>query len=104
MSEAPFLEQLIQRTRSTTQPHLRSEVKDEFTELRKKLSVDDQDLLILRVDRNLSWHDIVFAMSMPSEPSDQGWHTRREAALRQRFAEIKRRLRQLAEEAGLLNG
>lgn len=109
LSDVPFLSSLEAVTRSSTQAHLRSEVKDEIYRLREMLSRDDQDLLVLRVDRGLSWREVAHAMGMADdEPEaevrvdDEQRQRRDEAALRQRFAEVKKRLRSLAETAGLL--
>lgn len=100
LSAAPWLEDVVERARTTTGLHLRSEVKDELQNLRSQLSRDEQDLLILRIDRNLSWRDVVHAVR--SEELDDASVARAEAALRQRFAEIKKRLRRLAQDAGLI--
>jgi RNA polymerase sigma factor (sigma-70 family) len=101
LSEASFLEELVQPARTSTRPHLRTDVKDQFEELREKLSAEDRDLLILRVDRNLPWRDIAHAMQT-SDSVDDEQIKKLEAALRQRFAGIKDRLKRLAQEAGLL--
>jgi len=100
-SQGPWLA-AIARARTSTLPHLRTEVKDEFQRLREKLAPEDVDLLILRVDRNLPWRDIAHAMLAADEPADDDTVHRKEAALRQRFSEIKRRLKTLAIESGLL--
>jgi RNA polymerase sigma-70 factor, ECF subfamily len=102
LGSSSFLEELVVQARTATQPHLRSEVKDEFQRLREKLSEEDQDLLILRVDRNLSWREVAHAMQPSDDAADELQIRRAEAALRQRFSEVKRRLRALAKEAGLL--
>jgi RNA polymerase sigma-70 factor, ECF subfamily len=110
LSAAPWLEELAAQARTVTRPHLRSELKDGVQLLREQLSRDDQDLLILRVDRGLSWRDIAHAMLASeegddAEPGGSSSDTRiakAEVALRQRFAEIKKRLRKLAQEAGLV--
>lgn len=102
LSDAVHLETLAARSRSSTQVHLRSEVKDKVRELRETLDRDEQDLLVLRVDRGLSWRDVVHAMLDDDDAPDEKRCQRMEAALRQRFVEIKKRLRRLAEEAGLI--
>jgi len=102
LSEAPFLEELVQPARTSTRPHLRTDVKDQFEELREKLSAEDRDLLILRVDRNLPWRDIAHAMQSSDVAPDEEQMKKLEAALRQRFASVKDRLKRLAQEAGLL--
>jgi RNA polymerase sigma factor (sigma-70 family) len=100
LSAVPWLDAIIDSTRTSTQPHLRTDVKDEFQKLRDQLSPEDRDLLILRIDRNLSWREVAHAML---DADDDDVQLRRaEAALRQRFVEVKARLRSLATEAGLL--
>jgi RNA polymerase sigma-70 factor, ECF subfamily len=95
---------LVDEVRTRTQLHLRTEVKDKVRELREQLSQADQDLLTLRIDRQLSWRDVVHAMSAGVEPLDEDEQRRQELALRQRFVEMKKRLRSLAISAGLLAG
>jgi len=102
LSEAPFLEELVQPARTSTLPHLRTDVKDRFEELRDKLSPEDRDLLILRVDRNLPWRDIAYAMQSSEQTLEDDQLKKLEAALRQRFAGVKDRLKRLAQDAGLL--
>jgi RNA polymerase sigma-70 factor (ECF subfamily) len=102
LNEAFSIDELAQVARTTTLAHLRTEVKDKIRELRDQLSRSDQDLLILRIDRDLSWRDIAHAMSTASQMPDDEELRRAEAALRQRFADIKKRLKRMAEQAGLL--
>jgi RNA polymerase sigma-70 factor, ECF subfamily len=102
LSENPFVEQLVHGVRTRTQPYLRSEVKDAFQKLREQLSPEDQDLLILRVNRKLAWRDVAHALLAEDEAADEVRVRRLEVALRQRLTEVKQRLRELAIEAGLL--
>lgn len=74
-------------------------MKDEILLLREQLRREDQDLLTLRVDRELSWRDIAHAL-LPPESTDEDDVGRLEVALRRRFTDVKKRLRQLATEAG----
>jgi RNA polymerase sigma factor (sigma-70 family) len=113
-SAGGLLEQIAQQARSTTQVHLKTEVKDKIRELRDQLSEADRDLLILRVDRDMSWRDVVFALHAHQEANEEANDEANEEApdehdlprletnLRQRFAEVKRHLKRLAQEAGLL--
>jgi RNA polymerase sigma-70 factor (ECF subfamily) len=82
---------------------MRTEAKNRIAELRERLPVDDQTLLLLRVTRNLSWKEIARVMIDPAEgdePSereiDQG-----AARLRQRFQVVKDKLRAMVKEVGL---
>lgn len=91
---------LIDRVRSRTQMHLRTEVKDAVAEIRRSLPEDDQTLLILRVDRRMAWNDIALVMAGPDlEAADL---KRESAKLRKRFQGVKDELRERAREAGLM--
>lgn len=92
--------ELADRVRSRTMDHLRTEVKDRFAELRAELSVDDQTLLSLRVDRGLDWNDIARVFADGELEGDE--LARASARLRQRFKKVKERLRERAVAAGLI--
>lgn len=92
--------QLAASVRSRTRPHLRTEVKDQVRKLRDQLEVEEQTLLILRVDRSLSWNEI--ATIMVDDAVDEPSVARASARLRQRFQSLKVRLRQLAISEGLI--
>jgi len=102
LDAAPYLDDLIEQTRSSTLRHLRTEAKDEIKALREQLTDEDQDLLILRVDRRLSWREIAHAMLL-DEDEDEAKLQRLEVSLRKRFGDVKKRLRRLATEAGLIS-
>ncbi len=91
---------IANRLRTETENYLRSEIKDGFTKLRDELDGDDQTLLILRVDRDLDWKDVAHVLS--EETLDLSEQTRTIARLRKRFQLLKRRLRQRAEQEGLV--
>lgn len=67
--------------------------------LREQLEPDDRTLLILRIDRKLSWQDIarVFLAETPDAPESEV--TKTSAMLRKRFERVKERLRKLAAES-----
>lgn len=102
LDDASFLNDVVDRARTSTQAHLRSEMKNEIQDLREKLSQEDRDLLVLRVDRALSWREVAHAMLPANEKPEEERARRLEASLRQRFVEVKARLKQLAKERGLL--
>lgn len=103
LSQHQSISQAVDRVRSATQIHQRSDVKDRVRALREQLEPDDQMLLLLRVDRDLSWRDTAIAMSGELDLDDAA--IEREAAkLRKRFERVKTDLRRMAEEAGLLGG
>jgi RNA polymerase sigma-70 factor (ECF subfamily) len=89
LSAAP-ISQIEQQVRDKTLAHLRTEVKDRFVALRASLPPDDQTLLVLRVDRDMSWDDIALVLN------------KKAPTLRKRFERVKERLRAMAEKEGLL--
>jgi RNA polymerase sigma-70 factor (ECF subfamily) len=98
MELAPEVAEVAIKIRTSTQEILRSDVKSAFRALRQELSDEDQELLALRVDRDLSWRDIARIV----EPDDADGLDQRAAALRKRFERVRGRLRELAEARGLL--
>ncbi len=87
---------VVDEIRTATPFHLRTEGKDAIEALRQSLEPDERALLILRLERKLSWAEVARALceENASPPS--------EAALRKRFERIKTKLRELAERKGLL--
>jgi RNA polymerase sigma-70 factor, ECF subfamily len=113
---SPEVAELAAKLRTSTLEILRSEVKTAFRALRLELSEEDQELLALRVDRDLSWRDIARIMGSdgpdgpdgldsldaPGEAGGGAGLDQRAAALRKRFERVRGRLRELASERGLL--
>jgi RNA polymerase sigma-70 factor, ECF subfamily len=89
------ISRLAAEVRSSTALHLRSETKDAVALLRKQLTAAEQSLLVLRVDRELSWSEVAVVMSTPEENLDA-------QTVAKRFQRVKTKLQKLAEEAGLL--
>jgi RNA polymerase sigma-70 factor (ECF subfamily) len=90
LSQNPEIDQLAANVRSRTVSFLRTQVKQGVAKLRERLEPDDQTLLILRIDRSLSWREVAQIMDM-AEP-----------ALRKRFERLKVRLREMAREEKIL--
>lgn len=63
--------------------------------LRERLAPDEQSLLVLRLDRGLSWREVATVLAQDGEEVD-------EIVLRKRFERLKDRLAQMAREEGLL--
>jgi RNA polymerase sigma-70 factor (ECF subfamily) len=101
LDDAPGLRALAVEVRSRTRPYLRTTVKDAFAEIRRKLDPDDQTLLMLRINDTMSWEEV--ARVLADEPLDAQTVRTRAAALRQRFSRLKKKLREMAMEAGLLD-
>jgi RNA polymerase sigma-70 factor (ECF subfamily) len=70
--------------------------------LRNQLPADDQALLVLRIDKGLSWNELAAVFSGQGDALEEAELLRWAVRLRQRFAAIKRKLRGQAEEEGLL--
>jgi len=93
---------VAERVRSRTRPHLRTEIKHGFAAIRDALDDDDRMLLVLRVDRAMSWNDIARVMADESD-SDSSESTARIAArLRKRFQSVKETIRERAIAQGLI--
>jgi RNA polymerase sigma-70 factor, ECF subfamily len=61
------------------------------TRLRQQMTPEERTLLVLRIDRALSWDDVARVMSQPDRPLTAD-------AVKKRFERIKARLRRMAEE------
>jgi RNA polymerase sigma-70 factor (ECF subfamily) len=88
-------ERLPAAERSSTAVYQRTATRDWLTQARSELSLEDQSLLTLRLDRGMSWADVAQVMAGDDRSPDV-------AALRKRYERIKARLRQTAERDGLL--
>jgi RNA polymerase sigma-70 factor, ECF subfamily len=102
LSRVPGLAEVVERARTRTRMHLRSEVKSAVARLRENLPPDDQLMLSLRIDKELSWAEIAQVLAGACE-DDAKTRARAAARLRQRFKTVKARLRRQAEAAGLLD-
>ncbi len=91
--------ELAAQVRSRTLAHMRSEVKDKMRALREQLDADEQQLLMLRVERDLSWGEIAEILD---DVDDDEPKERAAARLRQQFQKLKTRLRELAIAEGLI--
>ncbi len=95
------LERIAERVRTETASFLRTEKKTRLQALRDSLSEEDRLLLLLRIDRELSWNDVARVLAEAAglrEPA-----LAREAARhRKRYQLVKDRLREMARQEGLL--
>lgn len=90
------LDDLAHEIRTQTLPIHRTEIREGIRALRNELSPEDAELVLLRIDRKMSWRDIARVLHEGSDPDK---HT---AALRKRFERAKEHLRRLATERGLV--
>jgi RNA polymerase sigma-70 factor (ECF subfamily) len=81
---------------SASAPAARARREAGAERLRAQLEPDEQTLLILRIDRQLSWKEIAEVLVAEGTPVDG-------AALRKRYERLKLRLRRMAEAQGLLS-
>lgn len=103
LSQLSRLSAAVEQVRSATREHLRTETKTRFQALREQMSPEDQTLLILRVDRQMSWRDLATVMLPNNEPSTEETLKREAARLRKRFQIAKEELRAMADRAGLFS-
>jgi RNA polymerase sigma-70 factor (ECF subfamily) len=102
LSETSIVSELAVEVRDRTLPYLRTEVKDEFTRLRESLEPDDQLLLILRVDKQMSWDEIAGIVSDDTARANEAALRKKSAQLRKRFQILKEHIRERARAMGLL--
>ena len=85
--------QIADEIRSSTPQHLKSTAKSKLQLLREALEPDDRTLLVLRIDRGLSWNEI--AIVLAEDEPDEADIPRLSARARKRFERIKARLTEL---------
>ncbi len=81
------------RTRSVVRVERQRQALDR---LRQALSVEEQSLLVLRLDQGLSWNEVAEVLAEEGQPAEP-------AALMKRYERIKERLGKLAREQGLVD-
>ena len=89
------LHDVEERVRTNTRPWLKTTIKDRLAELRRELSDAERELLVLRIDRRMSWADIARVLGEDDE--------RAVPRVRKRFSLLKNRLHARAREAGRLD-
>jgi RNA polymerase sigma-70 factor (ECF subfamily) len=86
---------LAAEVRSRTSVEMEAKATERIERLRQELAPDEQTLIILRFDRDLSWREVAQVLEEEGSPVD-------EAALRKRFERLKQRLRERAVAEGLI--
>lgn len=87
---------IVESIRTATPIHALTGARDAIEELRSALEPDERALLVLRLERRMSWREVGSALAGPDEAPMS------DAALRKRFERVKAKLRALAEARGLL--
>ncbi|MGN6109172.1 MAG: RNA polymerase sigma factor [Kofleriaceae bacterium] len=93
VSSIPSVAHAVTHVWNTTRINEQRE-HDVYAELRRSLDEEAQTLLVLRVDRDLSWRDIAVVMLGDTAGPDE--LTRKAAALRKQFERVKDQLRAMA--------
>jgi RNA polymerase sigma-70 factor, ECF subfamily len=88
------LSKIVQEVREGTLAGLPTDARDRWARIKDALDPFDRSLLLLRVERGLSWKEVARIMSDAGEEMA-------EAALRKRFERLRARLHKLAREEGL---
>jgi RNA polymerase sigma-70 factor (ECF subfamily) len=107
--EAPLpdgsgLQEIAAQIRTETLSYLRTRTKTRAAQIRETLPQEDQVLLTLRVDKDLSWDDLARVLHGEEGGPLAGDALRRESArLRKRFQLVKQRLVELARREGLID-
>lgn len=85
-----------------TPAYPRSEVKSALRVLRQRLSPEEQELLALRVDKQLSFDQIAMVMNPLEARRSVPERKRIASRLRKRFQQVKAKLRAMMDREGLL--
>lgn len=102
LSEAPEISRVVEQVRTETATWLRTETKSRVAALRESLTAEERMLLSLRVDRELSFDDLVRVLHDGGESLDDEALRRESAKVRKRFQALKAKLAELARREGLL--
>lgn len=89
------LSEVAESVRSSTAPYLKDASKDWLRRAREQLTPEERTLLILRIDRGMSWRDVAEVLSAGGKGPDP-------VALRKRFDRLKRKLEGAARAEGLI--
>jgi RNA polymerase sigma-70 factor (ECF subfamily) len=102
LSRAGPLSAIEQRIRTSTIAAARTESRSRLARLRESLPVEDQTLLILRVNRKLDWKEIAQVMSYEGKVVPTAALEKEAVRLRKRYQLAKDRLRRMALKQGLI--
>ena len=101
LSRAGPLSEIEERIRTATLADAQTVSRSRIAELRKRLPIDDQTLLVLRINRKLSWTEIAQVMFHEGEVVEDSVLQKESVKLRKRYQSAKDKLRKMAVEAGL---
>lgn len=99
ISDNPYVEN--PSPRANTPPWQKTTVKDVFRQIRGELPPEEQDILILRVDRAMSWNDVARALQdVDAEELEGEALQRRTNSLKKQFERIQDKLRERMRSLG----
>jgi len=102
LSHAGPISQVADRVRTATLQSAGTEARNRIVRLRERLPADDQTLLILRINRQLTWTEIAQVMFHEGETVSPEVLEREAIRLRKRYQSAKDKLRKLALAEGVL--
>lgn len=97
LADAPEVAEVAERVRTTTAVYLKTETKTRLQAVREALDPDDQTLLVLRLDRKLSWSETAIVLC-GGEVTEEADVAREAARLRKRFERLKSQVTQRLRE------
>jgi len=102
LPEGSAISRLEALVRTETLPYLRSAVRSRIVALRESLDPEEQELIMLRIDRGLAWNELALVMAEGEAPLAGEALKRSAARLRKRFQGVKDKLREMARREGLM--
>jgi RNA polymerase sigma-70 factor, ECF subfamily len=102
LSQAGPLSEVAEKIRTLTPAAARTEARTRVAQLRESLPLDDQTLLVLRINRKLGWKEIAQVMVKDGKIVPDAVLEKEAVRLRKRYQLAKEKLRRMAEEQGLV--
>jgi len=103
LSRAGPLSAIEQKIRTATLRAMRTEARSGIERLRESLPVEEQTLIMLRVNRKLDWKEIALIMTGDAAASHDVALEKEAVRLRKRYQLVKDKLRRMALEQGLIS-
>jgi RNA polymerase sigma-70 factor (ECF subfamily) len=103
LSRAGPLSAIEQKIRTATLRAARTEARSGIERLRESLPVEEQTLIMLRVNRKLDWKEIALIMTGDAAGSPDATLEKEAVRLRKRYQLVKDKLRRMALEQGLIS-
>ncbi len=102
LTQSPEIHRVAEKIRTKTAVFLQTGPRESVRRLREQLNQSEQELLILRIDRGLSWRELAVIMTEEGARIDDEDLNRDAQKLRKRFERVKAKLKNLARQAGLI--